>query len=199
MLEGIDVSHHNGVVDWPKVKSAGMVFAIVKATEGVSWVDPELWDNWVGSKGAGLIRGAYHFLDAEKDAVIQAENFLDHVRLEPGDLPPILDVEQAKGETPEDLDEQALLWLRTVRRFSGHAAILYSSLNFLDKFMPSGFEDHPLWLAEYGEQVPALPNGWHDWTFWQYTQHGHVPGVAGTVDRNRFAGDLAALRGMLVG
>jgi lysozyme len=96
-VQGIDVSHYQGVVDWQQVAQNGMAFAFAKATEGITYVDPQLAANWDGIRVAGLVRGAYHFFEPNDDAAQQAQHFLSTVQLQPGDLPPVLDVETTGG------------------------------------------------------------------------------------------------------
>ena len=75
-LQGIDVSHYQGTVDWGKVKSTGKVFAFAKATESTGSTDSQFATNWAAMKAAGVIRGAYHFFHADQDAAAQANHFL---------------------------------------------------------------------------------------------------------------------------
>src|SRR5689334_1580650 len=89
-VQGIDVSHYQGVIDWNQVAEAGTAFVFIKATEGTSYVDPQFQDNWSGAKAAGLLRGAYHFFQPGEDPQQQAEYFLSVVQTVPGDLPPVL-------------------------------------------------------------------------------------------------------------
>jgi lysozyme len=93
-VNGIDVFHNNGTIDWENVAAAGVSFAFAKATEGETFRDPKFNANYTEMKNNGIIRGAYHFFRPNKDGRKQAENFLKLVQaLGPGDLPPSLDVE----------------------------------------------------------------------------------------------------------
>src|SRR5262249_5104026 len=78
-LEGVDVSHWDGAIDWSKVAGSGRAFAIAKATEGTSFLDPQFHTNWTGMKSAGLVRGAYHFFRPADSGVAQADWFLSSV------------------------------------------------------------------------------------------------------------------------
>jgi GH25 family lysozyme M1 (1,4-beta-N-acetylmuramidase) len=75
-LAGIDVSHHQGEVNWHAVAEAGISFAFAKATEGATFVDPQFLRNWALIKDAGIVRGAYHFFRPSKPAESQVTNFL---------------------------------------------------------------------------------------------------------------------------
>ncbi len=196
--EGIDVSHYQGQVDWALVKAAGIHFAFAKATQGTSYVDPELTANWPAMRAAGLVRGAYHFMDPDQDAAAQAEHFLATVQLEAGDLPPVLDIEVTEGMSVEGLDAAVRTWLEKVAAATGVQPIIYSDETFLDTELANGFGAYPLWIAAYEETPPAPPAAWTAWTFWQYSQSGQVSGVDGDVDRDRYQGTAAGFQELLV-
>jgi lysozyme len=92
-IRGIDVAHWEPEIDWAKVRANEIRFAFIKATQAADYVDDRFQSHWTGAKQAGLLRGAYHFIDPRVDGRLQAEHFLRNVKLEPGDLPPVLDLE----------------------------------------------------------------------------------------------------------
>lgn len=186
--EGVDVSHFQGSIDWPEVHGAGKVFAFVKATEGTDHPDPNFADNWEGARSAGLVRGAYHFFHTQSDPVEQAKAFEAVVTLEAGDLAPVLDVEVTDGVDTETLQDDVRHWLETIEAAYGITPILYSSKNFIDAHLSSGFSRYPLWIADYTDTAPEPPGDWNHWTFWQYSQGLTVAGIEGGVDGNRFRG-----------
>ncbi|MEM7247958.1 MAG: GH25 family lysozyme [Acidobacteriota bacterium] len=194
-LDGIDVSHLQGVVDWEQVAASGKVFAFAKATEGITFVDPQFQANWAGMKKAGLVRGAYGFYRVGDDPKAQARNFLSQVSLEPGDLPPVVDIETMGGVkmSPTRLAAELREYLQTLEQATGRRPIIYTGWGFWDPDLVASFGDHPLWVADYGPGKLRLPDGWTRWTFWQHSQHGQVPGVSGPVDLDRFAGSRADL------
>src|SRR5260370_20196232 len=103
---GIDVSHHQGQVNWHLVAEAGISFAFAKATEGVTFVDPQFSANWVGIKNAGIIRGPYHFFRPARPVDGQVENFTRTVsEIKDGDLPPVLDLEEAPTPNGDEWDD----------------------------------------------------------------------------------------------
>ena len=197
-LSGIDVSHYQGVVDWPKVKAAGVSFAFAKATEGLRTVDPQFAANWEQMKEAGVVRGAYHFFHPDEDAMGQATRFLSVVTPGSGDLPPVLDVEIAEGVEPAALAGDVRVWLDAVEKAVGAAPILYSGKAFVTADLPSGFARYPLWLAEYTDAEPSAPGEWERWTFWQHSQSGRVDGVSGDVDLDIFAGSAGDWNDLLL-
>jgi lysozyme len=202
-LPGIDVSHHQQAVDWPAIAASGIHFCFIKATEGSSFVDPRFASNWRGAAEAGIVRGAYHFFHPGEAVTAQADLFLKTVeRLETGDLPPVLDLESPQEWIAIPLANRtslALSWLETVEQALKVRPIVYLSEAFVTNILqnPKALAQYPLWLALYTSQPsPTVPKPWSKWTFWQYTQTGTAPAIAGSVDRNHFNGtrdDLKAL------
>ena len=190
---GIDVSHYQGTVYWPGVFAAGIQFAFAKATEGLTWVDPQLATNWPAMKAAGLLRGAYHFYEPADDPASQAQHFLSTVKLEPGDLPAVLDVEINGGVSDGQLWSGVSTWLQVVQAATGRQPIVYTAPGFWNGNSPDlALTCHPLWLADYASE-PTLPKGWSTWQFWQHSQTGTVPGVSASVDLNLFNGTVQQL------
>ena len=191
--QGIDVSHFQGNVHWPSVRQAGKVFAFAKATDGITYIDPQFAANWTGIKAAGLVRGAYHFFEPNDDAASQVQNFLNAVQLEPGDLPPVLDVERNAGVSAAQLWQGVAVWLREVEARTGRQPMIYVAPGFWNGNSPDlSLTQYPLWLADYAAQ-PVLPNGWAAWRFWQYSQTGSVEGVPGQFDLDEFNGTAEQL------
>ncbi|HMK30701.1 MAG TPA: glycoside hydrolase family 25 protein [Terriglobales bacterium] len=195
---GVDASHHQGAVDWRAVAGEGFAFAFLKATEGANTADPVFASNWVRAKEAGLLRGGYHFYRAATDPRLQANNFLETVReLSAGDLPPMLDVEVLDNQPASTVLDGVQLWLATVELALKRKPIVYSYPSFWRSSMGNStrLAEYPLWIAHYTlASEPSLPGGWKSWTFWQYSDHGRVAGVAGPIDFNRFHGTQAELR-----
>src|SRR5574337_244085 len=113
--QGIDVSYHQTAVDWQAVKSAGIAFAFVKATDGANIVDSRFDANWAGARAAGLLRGAYHYYQPSQDPLAQAENLARAIGADLGELPPVLDLEEDAGATA-GLSAQVEAWLNEVER-----------------------------------------------------------------------------------
>ena len=191
--QGIDVSHFQGTVSWQQVQQAGILFAFAKATDGLTFTDPDFAANWAGMKEAGLLRGAYHFFEPADDAAQQAEFFLSVVQLESGDLPPVLDVETA-ASTSEALWQGVQTWLEQVEAATGVQPILYMSPGFADEYAaPSSLAAYPLWIADYEVSQPTLPTGWTTWLIWQSSESGAMNGVTGAVDLDEVNGPITEL------
>ncbi len=202
-VQGLDISHWQGAVDWQKVKAAGLAFAFIKATEGDSHTDSRFAANWQGAQEAGLRCGAYHFFAPSLDPVAQAQHFCQTVNLDADSLPPVLDLEKAT-----DLDNAALIgrvkaWLDQVQRSTGHKPMIYTGSYYWNPHMtdrsgqpPAWTRDYYLWIAHYSVDQPTLPLGWQTWSFWQYTDQGSVDGIYGNVDLNWFNGSVEELAGL---
>ena len=198
-LEGIDVSHYQGAIDWPSVAAAGKRFAIMKVTEGQTYVDPGYATNHAGARATGLPVSAYHFarpMTTRGDAVVQADWFVNNAALLPGDLVPALDLEQTGGLSVSDLQAWVGAWLGEVTAKLGVRPMIYASPSFWTSSMgdTTMFADQGysvLWIAHWGTSSPTLPAanwGGHGWTFWQYTSTGSVAGISGNVDLDRYNG-----------
>jgi lysozyme len=196
-VHGIDVSHYQNRVNWDSVWASGVQFAFVKATEGETWRDSFFCKNWDKLNEIGLKRGAYHFFYPTLNAKKQAENFLEMVDLQPGDLPPVVDVETAGDVSRAVLIAKLRIWLWMVEEKTGVRPIIYTNLNFYEKWLSGQFEANPLWIARFSGEKPLLI-GKKQWDFWQYASHGRLSGVAGSVDFNVFQGDLAELQQLCV-
>lgn len=188
MVRGIDVSDYQGTVNWSAVASSGIEFAITKATEGGTFVADSFSRNWSGIQQVGLVRGAYHFFRPRTDALAQADLFLDIVKLQPGDLPAVLDIETDDGVDPTRIQASMRSWLYRVEQATGRRPIIYTYPGFWERLGNwKEFADYPLWIAHYtSEPRPWVPGGWRTWTMWQFTDRGSVNGVVGGVDVNSF-------------
>lgn len=182
-VPGIDVSHHQGAIDWHAVAGDGVRFAWIKATEGGDWTDRRFAENWAAAGAAGVPRGAYHFFTFCRPAAEQAAHFLAVAPA--GELPDAVDVEYggncaARPDTPT-LSAELRLFLDTVEAARGRRPFVYVTGEV--------FRDHP--GALHGEQlwVRSLfhPVRWGVWAparVWQYSAMGRVAGIEGPVDRN---------------
>ena len=196
-IRGIDVSHHQGTIDWEKLSRAnigkeGVNFVFVKATEGKNFLDENFNDNFYEAREIGLIRGAYHYFKPDVSAKDQAEYFLKQVHLEAGDLPPVLDIEEKGSLSTKQLQKAAKTWLDIVERQYGVPPILYTGYKFRESYLKTKeFERYPYWIAHY--YVPQLAYK-GKWKFWQHTDCGKVNGIKGKVDFNIYNGSMYDLR-----
>ena len=199
-LEGIDVSHWQGTIDWAKVRAAGKRFAFIKASEHTSFVDDKYQTNRAAAKAAGLKVGAYHFArpnSGTTDAYAEADHFIETAAWKSGELRPVLDLEDTGGLSSSALQTWVKAFLQRVYDRTGVRAIIYVSPSFWSSkmgnstwFAKNGYD--VLWIAHWttasSPSTPAENWGGKGWTFWQYTSDGSVSGISGRVDLNRYKG-----------
>lgn len=207
--QGIDVSHHQGVIDWPAVATAGISFAFIKATQNS--MDPKFLANVKGAKAAGLLIGAYHYLDdkvtSTEKARAAAQTFFNAIMAAGGvdvfDLPFVLDYESNKNKLSAlTITAIAKAFMEEIQRYTGRTPMLYTYPSFIGNF--SGLTQYPLWIARYSTQAPVDASGWNRWEFWQYSDGSaggvlpiggrKIPGISGSVDLNEFVGTVEELR-----
>lgn len=206
MAEGVDVSHHQGTIDWAAARSGGIEFAYIKASEGVGYVDPKVDQHLTGARAAGLVTGLYHFGRPDTNAAAQdAEHFATEVNARsaagPGSLPPCLDLEERTPGAFAGLDLVSWVsrFLADVRERTGRRQMmLYASASFLrDRLAGVSWLDHDclIWAAHYGK--PAGQPAFRDdrTVMHQYTSTGRIPGYGADIDRNVCWVDLGALTG----
>jgi lysozyme len=197
-VRGVDVSYHQGRIDWEKARAHGVSFAYVRAADGAGFADPAFVENWEGARAAGVIRGAYQFFRPAQDPGAQAEVMLGALRarggLRRGDLPPALDIEVSDGVPRERLKARALAWLARVEAATGRAPVIYTAPGFWDDLGEDpAFARYTLWVAHWETTCPTLPGGFGRWRFWQDASDGAVPGIEGPVDTDWFDGTRADL------
>jgi lysozyme len=200
-IHGIDVSHHQRTIDWEdvkamQIKNVQIGFSFIKATEGVDNTDENFKTNWRKAKASGMARGAYHFFNPYKSGKMQAQNYIETVHLQTGDLPPVLDVEQLYGVSKAALQLSVSDWLIAVENHYGVKPIIYTGADFYTNYLAGKFDNYPLWVAHYF--VRDKPRVKRTWTFWQHNEAGHVNGIATFVDFNVFNGDSSDFANLLI-
>ena len=194
-VHGIDISHYQGNVNWKMLEQTRqgqfpIQFIFMKATEGGDYPDKRFVANFDSAKAHGFIRGAYHFYNPKTDPNKQADFFINSVNLEPGDLPPVLDIEK-KSKDIGKLQADLKLWLRRIENHYGVKPIIYASYKFKTKYLnDSVFNSYPYWIAHYYVDSVQYKG---DWKFWQHTDVGTLPGIEEQVDLNIFNGGLEGL------
>jgi lysozyme len=198
---GMDVSHWQETIDWAAVGGSDVKFSFTKATDGREFVDPRYAENKAGAASAGVAFTAYHFArparqTVDDDAVVQANHFVDNAQLGPGNVIPVLDLENTGCLDVSALQSWTRRWLETATaRLGGVKPLIYTNPSFWRTRMGDTTEfataGYPLWIANWRVSSPAVPAAnWAGagWTFWQWTDCGAVPGVTGCVDRDVFNG-----------
>lgn len=203
-VRGIDVSNHQGAIDWERVRAAGISFAYVKASEGRTFTDPDFAAFASGARRAGLRVGAYHYFTLCSPGGAQAERFIAASGGPvPGDLPPVVDLEFggncAHRPTVADFDREYAAFDAAVTAAFGHPPVLYLTSDFADQYLDGARRRG---AAQAGRQqwvretLGRPGGGCVRWTFWQYSARGRVDGVDGPVDLDIYCGDERSFAGL---
>jgi lysozyme len=201
LVHGVDVSVYEPNVDWRSLRAQGFRFALARATSSTGYTDPKFAEHWAGAREAGILRGAYHYLFGGLDARRQAEFFIDTVGADKGELPPIVDLEDAYNENVPNrkLMQTCKVFMDIVEAAFGRKPMVYSRRTYLEPRLsingkaPTWAKDYDLWVAQYpfefdpgrmpNVNMPKQPSGWKDWKFWQYSETAIVPGVTDEINR----------------
>ncbi len=191
---GVDVSHHQGAIDWLTLARTDVSFAYIKATEGGDFRDPRFQANWEGAHKAGLLRGAYHFFTHCRSGADQARNFMGEVPRETGALPPVVDLEhmgQCRSRPQlANLVGEVATFLGMLEAHYGRRPILYTDVMFDTAYLRGHFTRETFWTRSI-----VLPPWFRTdrWLIWQYHSCGRRAGVNGPVDLNAFRGSRREL------
>ena len=194
-IHGIDVSHHNARIDWDKLKAAKaenvrIDFVYLKATEGATHLDRQFARNWQEAQRVGIRRGAYHFYNPRVYSDRQAAHFIRQVKMQAGDLPPVLDLEVEAGKPPEIIIRGVRNWLTLIEDHYGVRPIIYVNEHFYQKYIAGNFDEYPLWLAGYSRVHLDDLSGSSNVLLWQHSEKGYADGIRGFVDFNVFLHDV---------
>lgn len=202
-IHGIDISHHQGDIEWEKLSKAKinntpLTFIIIKATQGVGYIDGNFRSNFKNAQKYGFIRGAYHYWSNRTTPEKQAEYYINKVHLEKGDLAPILDVEDyPESLSVSDFQNKVLKWLNIVEDEYGVTPIIYTGFKFKTTYLNSPvFDRYPFWMAHYYVKEVEYKG---EWKFWQHTDAGELPGIKGYVDFDIYNGSYYDLMRLTVG
>ncbi len=186
-VQGVDISHHQGLIDWDRVKDGGLDFVYMKATEGGDFKDPRFQENWLEAGRVGIRRGAYHYFTLCRPGAEQVRNFLDTVPLTPDTLPPAVDLEFdgncASRPAKEALHHELQIFLDALERRYGTKPLLYLTKSFYQFYLAGEFKQYPPWQRALLLE-PAFTD--RSWTFWQFHNQGRRKGINGPVDLNLF-------------
>lgn len=183
--QGIDVSHHQGAIDWAALPAQGVDFAYIKASEGGDFRDRRFAENWAGARAAGIRRGAYHFFTLCRSGAEQAANFIAAVPAEADALPPAVDLEyMGNCDRPLSVDAfhaELSAYLRLIEAHYRKPALLYLTAEFDEAYQVSARVNRPLWLRSL---VIRPRFGAHPWHVWQVSNFRRLRGIDGRVDWN---------------
>jgi lysozyme len=183
----IDVSHHQGNIDWQIVAENDSIGGVVlKASEGTSHVDSRFHQNFLATRKYSLKTGIYHFYNPNRNSTEQAEHFLRTIDNCFGDYFLALDVEKEPNpgiQTTEKMITGVKNFLRIIEERTGKRPIVYSGLSFYKDNLQARLDGYDVWLAAYSKAT---------WTeadslsiMHQFSEKYYIPGIAGEVDANR--------------
>ena len=183
-VSGIDVSAHNGTVDFEKAHASGVDFVFIKATEGATFRDSLFMRNLKAANAAGIAAGAYHFFRFDVDGEKQAQNLLKAIAGQPITLPLVIDVEtESNPYQPTDRVTRKVHDMVDVLTSYGYPVAIYSNKKGLDRHIRDEFSDCGVWICSFTQ-----PDKNAAWTFWQYSHKGSIPGIDGDVDLDLWHG-----------
>lgn len=198
---GIDISHYQGMINWDQVKNMDeklISFVFIRASQGDDGKDKYFKYNWKKAKEKGFLRGAYHYYRPNENSDKQAALFIKRVKLEVGDLPPVLDIEKfSRIQSNQSLRIGLKNWLDKVEAHYGIQPIIYSGAShYQDLLSHEMFKDYVFWIANYNKVDRPLSD--RVWTFWQFSDKGRINGIEEYTDLNVFKGTKEDLNSLLI-
>lgn len=182
---GIDISAHNGDIDFETIATQGIEFVYMKASEGATWRDSRFADNYSKARKAGLNVGVYHFFRFDVPGWRQSVNILRTIEGRPISMPIAIDVEEW-GNPPDHTTEEIVANLRSMvelLRQNGREPIIYTNKNGYYRFIHNRFDDVGLWICSFTTPPVSEP---HRWVLWQHSHKGHLKGIQGDVSFDTF-------------
>ena len=187
-FDGIDISKYQGNINWEELKRNSRIkFIYIKATEGSDYVDPRYHENIRNARKHGFKVGSYHFLSTSSAATTQFYNFIRTAKREDQDLLPVIDVENLKPWSPQQLRDSIKVFADLIEDYYGCKPLIYTSEKFFTSHLGRAFSHYPLFIAKYSNSKPEIG---YKWILWQFADNGlfkAVKGNYGKVDMSRFA------------
>ena len=181
---GIDVSNHQGLIDWSLVsKDENIKFVYIKATEGATHIDKSYARNIAEARNNGLKVGSYHYLRNTSNIQAQFENFSKTAKKEIQDLIPMVDVEEKVSK------DSILLFCNLLEKYYGKKPAIYGTNKSYNSFCAPYFNDYILMIGRYGENRPIITGQGH-YSIWQFSERGKIKGINKPVDLDRVHPDF---------
>lgn len=189
-VKGIDVSHHNPILNWEEVKNQGINFAYIKATEGISHDDRNYIYNYKLARESNVKVGSYHFYNFAVSGREQAKHFIRVASCNSGDLLPAIDVEHSPAN-PYSKDsafvnnviQELQIMENELYEYYGFHPMIYTNLDCYKLYIKNRFDNNPIWISSLQNE----PNeNIKNWKIWQFTHKGKLPGIVGDIDFNYF-------------
>lgn len=187
--DGIDISSYQGYIDWGKVSSDKDIrFVYIKATEGATYHSPHYAHNITQARRYGLLVGSYHYLTSASSIDDQFNNFSTYALRDVQDLMPMLDVEVRGNWSRSQLIDSVNKFCDLVEDHYGVQPMIYSTMGFYNKNLTPYFNKHKLYIGRYSNSEPEI-NWEGEYTIWQYSENGIIPGIDAYVDLCRYRKD----------
>ena len=187
--DGIDISSYQGYIDWAKVSSDKDIrFVYIKATEGATYRSPHYAHNITQARRYGLLVGSYHYLTSTSSIDEQFNNFSTYALRDVQDLLPMLDVEVRGTWSRSQLIDSVERFCDLVKDHYGVQPMIYSTMGFYNKNLTPHFNKHKLYIGRYSNSEPEI-NWEGEYTIWQYSESGIIPGIDAYVDLCRYRKD----------
>ena len=187
--QGVDISHFQGKVNFALLKQNNIHFVYLKATDGMTYLDPSYHQHVKSLGQEYLPNGAYHFFEPNDDPIKQAEFFISQVKASNHTLPPMLDVEISKGMPADKIKSAVQQWLKHVESNLGCSPIIYSYGDYWSDLLGPEFNNYLFWLADYAAKE-SIPQGLKNLHIWQYSEKGQINGIEHSVDRDKLIENL---------
>ena len=180
--DGIDISSHQGEIDWAKVGNDPYIrFVYIKATEGATYQSPHYRYNVEGARRQGFLVGSYHYLSPKSPIDQQARNFFKQATRDSQDLIPMIDVEERGDWSRGELIDSVAKLAKLIEKHYGRRPMIYSTIDFYNKNLSPHFNKYPLYIGRYSSSKPNI--SWEGkYTVWQFTENGIIPGIDAYVD-----------------
>lgn len=185
-MKGIDISNNNGSIDFFKVKNSGIEVVIIKATEGIDWIDSKLDVYYNSALNVGLKIGFYHFMSEKTNPSKQAQDFFYAIKGKNFSISPCLDIETNNYKrSSKEITNRCLEFIKRLKELTGLDSIIYTSGYFGRDNLDSRIKNYKAWIAHYGVETP-METGFKNVVGHQYTETGRISGINGNVDLNNF-------------
>lgn len=181
---GIDVSHHQGDINWSEVKDwsgHAIKFVYIKATEGTTYRDPMYDKNFDGAKANGIPAGSYHYFRTTSPVESQLENFISCIDVDNQDLLPLVDIEELDNWEDEEFHKNLTNFLVSLEDRTGLKPVIYTVNSFYNRNLADKYTDYDFLIGRYGPNEPFMKDG-HDWAVWQFSESGRIKGIPKDVD-----------------
>lgn len=197
MIRGIDISHWNGVIDFNRVKASGIDFVIIKAggSDYGFYTDKMFKTNYERARAAGLKVGAYYFVGKNflgaANGISDAVRFCEIIKGMEFEYPLFLDIETTPAQRKDEATEAAKAFCDTMERAGYFVGIYASDISgFKERLDRDALREYSWWVARYSQEGPSYAR---DWSIWQYSSKGMVPGISGSVDLDRSKTDFSII------